>query len=106
MLHWPARPPFKGSNRFPGGTRKSVRAWAASNISSFRCATRCIVEGKRRDVPSRNNRSVSSQAKLRITGGSMTEAVMDDNGEIHGTGSSSKIFCTMLSEVFSSASAS
>jgi hypothetical protein len=67
MLHCPLRSPFNASSRFDGGNHKSSILVAASSCVSRIAARARISGGTRRDFPVAKNRSVSLEAKERIT---------------------------------------
>src|SRR6266702_3673391 len=67
MLHCPLRSCFNASSRLEGGKRKSssvVAAWSCVRRTAARLR---ISGGRRRDLPVAKKRSVSDEAKERIT---------------------------------------
>jgi hypothetical protein len=66
MLCWPARSPFKTSNRFPGGTRRSFSRPAISSCLSLRRATVAILANRRTCNPF-ESASVSAHLNVLIT---------------------------------------
>jgi hypothetical protein len=67
MLHCPLRSCFNASSRFEGGKRRSSSVVAALSWISRIAARLRISGGKRRDFPVVKKRSVSEEAKERIT---------------------------------------
>src|SRR5213592_5013422 len=68
MLHCPLRSYFNASRRLDGGKRRS-----SSVVAAWSCVRRIearfrISGGRRRDFPVAKKRSVSAEAKERITG--------------------------------------
>lgn len=68
MLHCPLRSCFSASSRLDGGERKSSSDVAALSWVNRRAARSRISGGSRRDLPVAKKRSVSVEAKERITG--------------------------------------
>src|SRR6266853_5861826 len=67
MLHCPLRSCFNASRRFEGGKRKSSSVTAAWSCVRRIAARLRISGGRRRDLPVAKKRSISDEAKERIT---------------------------------------
>jgi len=67
MLRWPWRSPRSDSSRLAGGTRRSSRPTAASNMSSFARARCCRVTGRLRTATPEKTAAVCLSRKLLIT---------------------------------------
>jgi plasmid stability protein len=77
MLCCPLRSRTGFSRRLPGGIRRSPKRSAASRISSFRSAARCVDASNLLDRSLLQIRSVSLLANERITEASKTHRVID-----------------------------